>query len=72
MPILPEANLELRQDKKWVFNEQKIIDIERRIIDNPDYLKFENHEGIMFFLSSLDHVFFSFYVCPLDLEHVMI
>ena len=72
MPILPEANLELRQDKKWVFNEQKIIDIERRIIDNPDYLKFENHEGIMFFLSSLAHVLFSFYVCPLDLEHVMI
>ena len=49
MPILPEANLELRQDKKWVFNEQKVIDIERRIIDNQDSLKFENHEGMSFF-----------------------
>ena len=46
VPLLPEESLELRQDKKWVFNEQKIIDIERRIVKNPDVLKFENHEGI--------------------------
>ena len=48
MPILPEANLELRQDKRWVFNDQKIINIERRILSNPELLKFENHEGTIF------------------------
>ena len=55
MPILPEENLELRQHKKWVFDHEKIVEIEERIINNPDVLKFENHEDY-YLLHQIDFI----------------
>ena len=66
MPILPEENLELRQHKKWVFDHEKIVEIENRIIKNQDVLKFENHEDY-YLLHQTDFItVYDRSGCPLD------